>query len=268
MKSRDEGGRRKGEQAVRILQRSVQRLAFRVAAQMALLVLCLMVLASQVTAQESKASEAPKKSNARPVEARAAEPFDGASVEKMAGQCVRLETEAGRIVIEMLPEAAPESVRNFLNLAAAGAFETTTFSRVVKGFVVQGGNLSTGEKWNAALAQRAARRIPDEPNYVKHVRGVVSMARSDEPNSATTHFFILVGEAAQLDGKFAAFGRVTSGMEVVDAINQAPVENEKPVKPVRLTRAIVEPCAPKQTSSSGQQSVVSGQLNQRRALST
>jgi peptidyl-prolyl cis-trans isomerase B (cyclophilin B) len=195
--------------------------------------------------QKTESASPPKKSNARPVDSQAPqpEPFDGASVEKMAGQCVKLDTEGGVIEIEMLAEAAPETVRNFLNLTSIGAFDTTTFSRVVKDFVVQGGNLSTGQKWGLELAKRAARKIPDEPNYVKHVRGVVSMARPDEPNSATTHFFILVGEAAQLDGKFSAFGRVTRGMEVVDAMNKAEAEGEKPVKPIHITRAMVEQCA-------------------------
>jgi peptidyl-prolyl cis-trans isomerase B (cyclophilin B) len=68
------------------------------------------------------------------------------------------------------------------------------------------------------------------------------MARPDEPNSATTSFFILAGNGSNLDGKFSAFGRVTSGMEAVDAINHAPVEGEKPLKPVHITRAIVAPC--------------------------
>jgi cyclophilin family peptidyl-prolyl cis-trans isomerase len=196
------------------------------------------------TAPQKTESAPPKKSNARPNDSQvpAPEPFDNASVEKMAGQCVKLETEAGVIVIEMLAEAAPETVRNFLNLTSIGAFDTTTFSRVVKDFVVQGGNLSTGQKWGLELAKRASRKIPDEPSYVKHVRGIVSMARPDEPNSATTHFFILVNEATQLDGKFAAFGRVTRGMEVVDAMNKAETEGEKPTKPVRLTRATVEQC--------------------------
>src|SRR5204863_6494360 len=146
-----------------------------------------------VPAKDRQTTETPRKSNARPVDSQAPEPFDGASVEKMAGQCVRLEMEAGLIVIEMLPEAAPETVRNFLNLAATGAFETTTFSRVVKDFVVQGGNLSSSEKWSAQLSNRAQKHLPDEPSDLKHVRGIVSMARSEEPNSATTHFFILVG---------------------------------------------------------------------------
>ena len=204
-----------------------------------LFLFCLMVV---VMAQEP---EPPKKANTRdavvPME-NAPEPFDGASVQKMAAQCVTLETDLGAIEIAMMPEVAPESVRNFLNLSATGALDTTTFSRVVKGFVIQGGNLSTGEKWSAELAKRMSRRVPDEPGIVKHVRGIVSMARGDEPNSATTHFFILVGPGAHLDSKFAAFGTVTKGMEVADAINQAPAEAEKPEKPVKINRALVSPC--------------------------
>jgi peptidyl-prolyl cis-trans isomerase B (cyclophilin B) len=184
-----------------------------------------------------------KKTNARPAEAVAApEPYDGATVEKMAAQCVSLETEAGTIDMEMIPESAPESVRGFLNLAATGALDTTTFSRVVKDFVIQGGNLSTSQKWSYELAKRMQRKLPDEPGLVKHVRGIVSMARPIEPNSATTHFFILVGDGHHLDGKFSAFGRVTKGIEVADAINKAPAEGEKPEKPVRINRATVAPC--------------------------
>jgi peptidyl-prolyl cis-trans isomerase B (cyclophilin B) len=184
-----------------------------------------------------------KKSNARPAEATSTpEPFDGATIEKLASHCVTLETELGAIEIGMMPEVALESVRSFLNLAATGAFDTTTFSRTVKDFVIQGGNLSTSEKWSAELAKRMTRKLPDEPGIVKHVRGVVSMARTDEPNSATTHFFILVGAGPHLDGKFSAFGTVLKGIEVADAINQAPADGEKPNKPVRINRAMVAPC--------------------------
>ena len=207
-------------------------------------VLGLMILVTVASAQSNSAIEPPKKANTRTTAEApsAAEPFDGASVEKMAAQCVTLETELGAIDIAMMPEVAPESVRNFLNLSATGALDTTTFGRVVKGFVIQGGNLQTSEKWSAELSKRMQRKIPDEPGLVKHVRGIVSMARTDEPNSATTHFFILVGPGQHLDSKFAAFGTVTKGMEVVDEINQAPAENEKPEKPVKIKRAIVAPC--------------------------
>ena len=189
-------------------------------------------------------TETLKKANTRPTEPAApkADPWDGASIEKMTGQCVNLDTELGAIVFEMLPGKAPETVRAYLNLAATGALDTTTFGRVVKGFVIQGGNLSTSEKWSAELAERMSRHLPDEPSDVNHVRGIVSMARGDEPGSATTHFFILVGDGPHLDGKFAAFGRVISGIEVADAINRAPSENEKPVVPVRIKHAGVAPC--------------------------
>lgn len=200
------------------------------------------IASAQATPNEPP--EGPRKANARTAAApaAAAEPFDGASVEKMASQCVTLETELGAIEIAFVPESAPESVRNFLNLSAIGAYDTTTFSRVVKGFVIQGGNLQTSEKWSEPLARRMQRTIPDEPGLVKHVRGIVSMARTDQPNSATTHFFILVGPGPHLDSSFSAFGSVTKGIEVADAINQAPAEGEKPEKPVKINRAVVATC--------------------------
>ena len=213
--------------------------------QICVVLICVMAAFIEVFAQNPPPSaETLKKANSRPAEAKPqpAEPFEGASVEKMKGQCVTLNTENGAIVIEMLPEAAPETVRGFLNLSAMGMLDTTIFSRVVKGFVIQGGNLSTSERWGEELAARMSRKLPDEPGSVKHVRGIVSMARPDEPNSATTHFFILVDEGPHLDGKFTAFGRVVSGLEVADAINRAPVENETPVSPVRIKHATVAQC--------------------------
>lgn len=117
------------------------------------------------------------------------------------------------------------------------------FSRVVPGFVIQGGDLYTRDgKMTYALGMRARKTIVDEPNKILHERGIVSMARSDEPNTASTHFFILVNASPGLDGKFAAFGHVTHGMDVVDAINKAPIEAEKPTKPVRIKKAIVQAC--------------------------
>ncbi|HMF57609.1 MAG TPA: peptidylprolyl isomerase, partial [Pyrinomonadaceae bacterium] len=173
--------------------------------------------------QQQKANSRPavrpspqQSTQAAPSDSPKPEPFDHATKTEMAAQCVTLETEIGKIVIEVLPETAPETVRNFLNLAATGAYDTTTFSRVVRGFVIQGGQLGTSQRWNEVLSQRARRTISDEPNFIRHERGIVSMARSERPNSATTSFFILVDRAPHLDGTFAAFGRVTSGMDVVD----------------------------------------------------
>lgn len=204
--------------------------------------------AQQIKPAETKVKEPEpktvKKANQRPnsVEAAKVEPFEKATVAEMAAQCVKFETEAGVIEMEMFPESAPESVRSFLNLAATGAFDTTTFSRVVPNFVIQGGDLFTSQKMTPELDKRARHTLPDEPSQIKHERGILSMARADEPNTASTHFFILVSAANTLDGKFAAFGRVTKGMETVDVISKMPVENEKPNKPVRITRATVAPC--------------------------
>jgi peptidyl-prolyl cis-trans isomerase B (cyclophilin B) len=203
--------------------------------------------AAQTTPKKDEAAkppQTPKKANSRPAESAAPkEPFEKASVETMRSQCVRFETEKGIIEIEMFPESAPESVRNFLNLISIGAFDSTTFSRVVPGFIIQGGSVGTRQPIRPELFARARKTVPDEPSQIKHERGILSMARGDEPNSASSHFFILVDAAPHLDGKFAAFGRVTNGMETVDAINKMPVEGDKPTNPVRLTRAEVFTCA-------------------------
>ncbi|MEP7148352.1 MAG: peptidylprolyl isomerase [Acidobacteriota bacterium] len=205
-------------------------------------------LSSLVVAQQASPTPSPK-ANTRPSPtptAPIAEPFDKADVATMAKQCVSLDSEAGLIELELYPEHAPESVRNFLNLTTTGLFDGTSFSRVVPGFVIQGGNMWSreGGKVTRAVGERARRTLPDEPNNILHERGVVSMARPDEPNQATTDFFILVKEAPYLDGKFAAFGRVTKGMDVVDAINQARVTEEKPEKSVRVRKAAVAACRP------------------------
>lgn len=213
-----------------------------------ILVFCLAMSSVEIAAQE-KPSETEvvkpvKKANQRPTVEPSKEPFDKATVEMMAKQCVKFETEAGNIEMEMFPESAPESVRSFLNLTATGALDTTTFSRVVPDFIVQGGDLYTRQqKMTVELGNRARKTLPDEPSQIEHERGILSMARTDEPNTATTNFFILVGNAPHLDGTFAAFGRVIKGMEIVDDINKMPAENEKPKNPVRITKATAAPCS-------------------------
>lgn len=194
---------------------------------------------------KTPASSSTNKTNKRPAAKAAAEPFAGATVAAMAAQCVKIETDAGAIELEMFPESAPETVRAFLNLVAGKFLDTTTFSRVVPGFVVQGGNLATSEKQTIETNKRANLTVPDEPSAIKHERGVLSMARSDAPNSATTNFFILLNEARHLDGTFAAFGRVLSGMETVEAIGKMPVEGDKPTKSVRINKATTALCPAK-----------------------
>lgn len=213
---------------------------------LSLFFLFLATVCSTAVAQQPDAKE-PAKTNARPTPTPVAkaEPFDGADAAKMAGQCVTFDTESGQIVMEMFPEQAPETVRNFLNLAATGMFDTTLFNRVVPNFIIQGGDIWSREgKVTYEIGTRARRTVIDEPNKILHERGIVSMARGDEANTATTFFFILVGNGSHLDGKFAAFGRVTKGMDVADAINKAPVVAEKPEKPARIKTATVAACTP------------------------
>jgi peptidyl-prolyl cis-trans isomerase B (cyclophilin B) len=211
-----------------------------------LLSLAVLLMCFSAVAAQDPTPSPEVKANSRPVAPpdQSPEPWDKSDVKTMAGQCVTLDTEAGLIEMELYPEHAPESVRNFLNLVATGLIDTTSFDRVVPNFVIQGGNIWSREdkKVTRAMGQRARRTIPDEPNKILHERGIVSMARADEPNTATTNFFILVADAAYLNNKFAAFGKVVKGMEVVDAINKAPVSEEKPEKPVRIRKASIATC--------------------------
>ena len=159
-----------------------------------LLVMFSALLCYGQTASPTPAGEKrePAKVNVRPTPIPTApgEPFDKADIKKMAATCVTLQTEAGDIGIELYPESAPESVRNFLNLASIGAFDTTTFSRVVPGFVIQGGNIATREAGvTPDLAKRARRTIADEPNKILHERGIVSMARSRRAKRRHDAFF-------------------------------------------------------------------------------
>ncbi len=184
-----------------------------------------------------------KKANKRPAEDnKRAEPFDKTDVKTMASKCVALNTEKGTIRLEMYPESAPETVRSFLNLVAAGALDTTTFSRVVPDFIIQGGDLYTSKKLTDVLRWRAVKMLADEPNQIRHEIGIISMARGDEANSASTNFFILLTTASYLDNKFAGFGKVIEGLEVVQTINKMSVENEAPKEPVRITTANIEAC--------------------------
>ncbi len=167
------------------------------------------------------------------------EPFSTESVEELAAYHPVLETSAGPITIELLPGNAPETVRAFLRLAAAGVFNGTAFHRVVRGFVVQTGSLDSRGPLDETQ-QKIVRPLAPEFNDTAHVKGVLSMARGDDPGSATTSFFIVTGDAPSLDGKYTAFGRVIQGIETVEAIEQAALNGETPVTRIELTRVRVE----------------------------
>ena len=134
-----------------------------------------------------------------------------------------------------LPGVAPEHVRNFLQLAQAGVLDGTAFHRVVRGFVVQTGALNTRAPLTEKQ-QKFVHNLQPEFNGTKHVKGIVSMARGDDPASATTSFFIVTADAPTLDGKYTVFGRVIDGLDVLDKIESAPVSGESPTTRIDLIK--------------------------------
>ena len=124
----------------------------------------------------------------------------------------------GTIAVELYPDVAPITVENFVSLAKKGFYDGLTFHRIIKGFMIQGGDPlgnGTGGSDKTIKGEFSGNGVN---NPLKHTRGVISMARSSDPNSASSQFFIMHEDAPHLDGQYAAFGKVTEGMEVVDKI--------------------------------------------------
>ncbi len=126
--------------------------------------------------------------------------------------------DGGSINLELYPDVAPITVDNFLKLAGEGFYNGVTFHRVVPGFVIQGGAPTGTGMGGPGWTIKGEFASNGVKNDIKHVRGVLSMARTMDPNSAGSQFFIMVGDAPHLDGDYAAFGRVTNGMACVDKI--------------------------------------------------
>jgi len=180
------------------------------------------------------------------IEPKKVEPFLHAAPEELK-RTVTLKTTLGVLKVAMEPAWAPNHVRNFLKLAAAGWYNGTAFHRVSPGFVIQGGMGDTRAAGPDHPADRWVRKLKGEfRDDVQHVRGVLSMARTDEPDSADTSFFIMLGAAPHLDGKYSAFGRVTEGLEVLDLFDKEEVDGETPKRRLELIEASVDPPAPAQ----------------------
>ena len=141
----------------------------------------------------------------------------------LAGEIAVIETTLGNIELEFLEDKAPGHVKNFKDLSKKGFYDGTIFHRVIPGFMIQGGDPnSKSEDRSAHGTGGPGYTIKAEFNDTPHDRGVLSMARSQDPNSAGSQFFIVVKDAHFLDGKYTAFGRVISGMDVADKIVDSP----------------------------------------------
>ncbi len=127
-----------------------------------------------------------------------------------------------KVVLELYPKVAPNTVANFISLAKEGKYDGLIFHRVIPGFMIQGGDPSGNGTGGPGYTIDGEFSNNDFTNDLKHERGVISMARSGDPNSAGSQFFIMVKASANLDGDYAAFGKVTKGMDVVDTIVNAP----------------------------------------------
>ena len=150
-----------------------------------------------------------------------------------------IETNLGTIKFKLLPELAPEHVRNFVQLAQSGFYDGTLFHRVIPGFMIQGGDPNTKNpdlksQWGMG---GPGHNIKAEFNSRSHLRGIISMARSQDPDSAGSQFFIVTSDSTFLDREYTVFGEVTDGMDVADKIVQLPRDgNDCPQQEAKMIK--------------------------------
>ena len=154
---------------------------------------------------------------------------------------VVIEMENGGIIkLELCPDAAPETVKNFETLVKEGFYDGLTFHRIIPGFMIQGGDPLGNGMGGAEKNIKGEFRANGHNNPIKHERGVISMARAFNPNSASSQFFIMHEDAPHLDGQYAAFGKVVSGIEAVDEIASIPTDyNDRPKIAVRMKKVYI-----------------------------
>lgn len=155
---------------------------------------------------------------------------------------VIIEMDNGGIIkIELDPTAAPLTVSNFEKLVKEGFYDGLTFHRIIKGFMIQGGDPSGNGTGGSSENIKGEFATNGVNNPIKHVRGVISMARAMDPNSASSQFFIMHQDAPHLDGSYAAFGHVVEGMDVVDQIaNEKTGFQDRPLNPVVMKKVTIE----------------------------
>lgn len=160
----------------------------------------------------------------------------------MANPIVRITMDSSKVIrLELYPETAPITVENFLDLVKKGFYNGLTFHRIISGFMIQGGDPDGNGMGGPGYSIKGEFKSNGVDNPLKHEKGVISMARSMDPNSAGSQFFIMHEAAPHLDGQYAAFGKVIEGLDVVDEI--ASVETgfqDAPVEKVIMEKVEVE----------------------------
>ncbi len=154
----------------------------------------------------------------------------------MSNEIAVIETSLGNIEFELLEDVAPGHVQNFKDLANSDFYNGTIFHRVIPGFMVQGGDPNTKSDDRSSHGMGGpGHTIKAEFNDEPHVRGIVSMARSQDPDSAGSQFFVVVKDSDFLDGQYTAFGRVISGMDVADKIVDSPRDDrDNPIDRIEM----------------------------------
>jgi len=152
-----------------------------------------------------------------------------------------IETNFGKIKIKLLPEIAPETVRNFITLTKSSFYDGTLFHRVIPKFMIQGGDPNTKESDKSVWGQGGpGYNLKAEFNSRSHLRGIVSMARATDPDSAGSQFFIVTSDSTFLDRQYTVFGQVTDGMEIADKIVNLPKDsNDCPLQEAKMLQVTI-----------------------------
>jgi cyclophilin family peptidyl-prolyl cis-trans isomerase len=159
-----------------------------------------------------------------------------------------LHTSAGEIDIRFFPDVAPNHVKNFIDLAEKGFYNGTKFHRVIPGFMIQGGDPNTVSGSPATWGTGGSgKNVNAEFNSISHKRGIVSMARSSDPNSASSQFFIVVADSTFLNNQYTVFGQVTKGMDIADKIVLAPTgAQDRPNNPTTIDKIVIRDAKPEE----------------------
>lgn len=194
------------------------------------------------TTTETTASQQSSGTDATTTSAAPAADQESKSMGEYENKVAELHTTAGEIDIRFFPDVAPNHVKNFLDLAKKGFYNGTKFHRVIPGFMIQGGDPNTisGNPNTWGTGGNTGSNVKAEFSTVSHKRGIVSMARANDPDSASSQFFIVVKDSPFLDRQYSVFGEVTKGMDVADKIVGAPRgAQDRPNEPVAITKIVI-----------------------------